>query len=221
MNYTHADLKPPVTTVILDFGGVLGLPQDPVRAAAMASLCGCTMEEFSRLYRRDRLELDRGTLTTEDYWARILEARGIPVTAELVARMEEEDSLGWTRINHRVVAWSRELRAAGWATAILSNMPFDKLAYMRKNPAFDFIDEFPVTVFSCNHRMVKPERAIYSLCLELLSREPGECLFLDDAPVNIEGARAAGIGTYLFREAQEAAPVLSQAWALPVQALLT
>jgi hypothetical protein len=26
LKYTHADLKPPVTTVILDFGGVLGLP---------------------------------------------------------------------------------------------------------------------------------------------------------------------------------------------------
>ena len=135
------------------------------------------MEDFSRLYQRDRLELDRGTLTSEEYWARILEASGVQTSAELIARIEEEDSLGWTRINERVVSWSRELRAAGYATAILSNMPFDKLAYMRKNPAFDFIDEFPVTVFSCNHRVVKPEAAIYRLCLDLLVRapEPSAC----------------------------------------------
>ncbi len=214
-------MKPPVTTVILDFGGVLGLPQDPVRAANMASLCGCTMEEFSRLYQRDRLELDRGTLTTEEYWSRILRARGVPATPGVITRIEEEDSLGWTRINDRVVAWSRELRAAGYATAILSNMPFDKLAYMRKIPAFDFIDEFPVTVFSCEHRIVKPEPAIYRLCLDLLAKSPGECLFLDDSPINVDGGSAAGIPTYLFRTASEAAPVLAKNWALPVKALLS
>jgi putative hydrolase of the HAD superfamily len=220
MNYTHADLKPPITTVILDFGGVLGLPQDPVRAANMASLCGCTMEEFSRLYQRDRLELDRGTLTTEEYWSRILRARGVPATPGAVARIEEEDSLGWTRINDRVVVWTRELRAAGYATAILSNMPFDKLAYMRRIPAFDFIDEFPVTVFSCNHRMVKPEPAIYRLCLDLLARAPSECLFLDDSPVNVEGGRSAGIAACLFTTAADAAPALAETWGLPVNSLL-
>ena len=220
MNYTFADLKPPITTVILDFGGVLGLPQDPLRAANMASLCGCSMEEFNRFYQRDRLELDRGTLSTEEYWTRILQASGVPASADMIARIEEEDSLGWTRINKRVVTWSLELRAAGYATAILSNMPFDKLAYMRRNPAFDFIDEFPVTVFSCNHRLVKPEPAIYRLCLDLLVKKPGECVFLDDSPVNVAGGQAAGIPTLLFRTAEEAGPVLAGTWGLPVGSLV-
>ena len=220
MDYTLADLKSPVSTVILDFGGVLGLPQDPARAANMAALCGLSMEEFSRLYQRDRLELDRGSLSTEDYWTRILEDSGVPASADMIARIEEEDSLGWTRINEKVVAWSRELRAAGYGTAILSNMPFDKLAYMRKNPAFDFIDEFPVTVFSCNHRLVKPEQAIYRLCLDLLTKEPGECVFLDDSPVNVAGGQAAAIPTLLFRAAEEAAPVLAGTWGLPIDSLV-
>jgi putative hydrolase of the HAD superfamily len=219
LNYTLADLKPRITTVILDFGGVLGMPQDPVRAANMASLCGRTMEDFTRLYQRDRLELDRGTLSSEQYWARIFEASGVQPSAELIARIEEEDSLGWTRINERVVGWSRELRAAGYATAILSNMPFDKLAYMRKNSAFDFIDEFPVTVFSCDHRVVKPEPEIYDLCLKELGRAPEECVFLDDSPVNVAGGRAVGLPTLLFGNAEEAAPVLAGTWGLPVRSL--
>jgi len=220
MNYTLRGLNSPVTSVILDFGGVLGLPQDPARAANMASLCRLPMEEFSPLYQRDRLELDRGTLSTEEYWARLLRAAGVPPTAGLIARIEEEDSLGWTRINSRVVDWAGELRAAGFATAILSNMPSDKLAYMRKIPAFDWIDDFPVTVFSCDHHLVKPEPAIYRLCLDLLGKEPGECVFLDDSPVNVEGGRAAGIAALLFRSAHEAAPVLSGSWGLPVRSLL-
>ena len=220
LHYTPAGLEPRTTAVILDFGGVLGLPQDPVRAANMASLCGRTMEEFSLLYQRDRLELDRGTLSTEEYWARILRASGVLPSSDMIARIEEEDSLGWTRINERVVAWSRELRAAGYATAILSNMPFDKLSYMRKNPAFDFIDEFPVTVFSCNHGLVKPEPAIYSFCLDLLRKRPDECLFLDDSPVNVAGGLGVGIPTLLFRTADEALPALAETWDLPVRALV-
>jgi putative hydrolase of the HAD superfamily len=209
-----------VSSVILDFGGVLGLPQDTARASNMASLCRLSMEEFSRLYQRDRLELDRGTLPTEEYWSRILRAAGVPPKAGLIARIEEEDSLGWTRINRRVVAWAAELRDAGFVTAILSNMPTDKLAYMRKIPAFDWIDDFPVTVFSCDHHLVKPEPAIYRLCLDLLGREPGDCVFLDDSLVNVEGGRAAGIAALLFRSAGEAAPVLSGAWGLPVRSLI-
>ncbi len=99
------------------------MPQDPVRASNMASLCRLSMEDFSRLYKRDRLELDRGTLSSEEYWTRILRASGVPPTAEVIARIEEEDSQAWIRINRPVVEWAAELRAAGLVTAILSNMP--------------------------------------------------------------------------------------------------
>jgi len=220
LNYTPRTLSIRVSSVILDFGGVLGLPQDPARVATMSSLCRLSTEEFYRLYQRDRLELDRGTLTTEEYWARILRSARVPPTPGLIARIEEEDSLGWTRINTRVVEWAAELRAAGYATAILSNMPVDKLAFMRRNPAFDWMHDFPVAIFSCDHFVVKPEPAIYRLCLDLLRKDPDECLFLDDSPVNVEGGRAAGIATMLFRSVDEAAPVLSTTWGLPVRSLV-
>jgi putative hydrolase of the HAD superfamily len=219
LNYTLAGLAARISTVIFDFGGVLGLPQDPARAANMASICGLTMDTFSPLYQRDRLELDRGTLSTEEYWARILLAAGVPASMELIGQIEEEDSLGWTRINERVVAWSRELRTAGYATAILSNMPSDKLAFMRRKAEFDFIDEFPVAVFSCNHRLVKPEPAIYRLCLDMLAKKPDECVFLDDSPVNVAGGRAAEVASLLFRTAEEVLPVLAGTWGLPVKSL--
>jgi putative hydrolase of the HAD superfamily len=210
-----------ISSVIFDFGGVLGLPQDPARVQTMASLCRLSTEEFFLMYRRDRLDLDRGTLSTEEYWARILSSGGVPPTSALIAQIEEEDSLGWTRINRRVVDWASELRAAGYATAILSNMPTDKLAFMRKNPALDWIRDFPVAIFSCDHRMVKPEPAIYRLCLDLLGKNADECVFLDDSPVNVEGGRAAGIAALLFRSVEQAVPVLSGSWDLPVRSLIS
>ena len=208
-----------IAVVVLDFGGVLGLPQDPVRARTMASLCGVSMEEFSRLYARDRLELDRGTLSSDSYWGRILRAAGATPTPELVARIEEEDSLAWTRVNPRMLAWSVELRAEGYLTAILSNMPTDKLRYMRESPAFSWMKDFAVTVFSCDYHQVKPEPQIYATCLRLLARQPAECLFLDDSPVNVQAARAMGMEASVFRTTDEAAPEMASSWRLPVKSL--
>ncbi len=205
--------------VIFDFGGVLGLAQDPVRVATMATLCGLPLEEFLRVYQQDRLELDRGTLSVDEYWGRILAAGGRTPSARLVAQIEREDALGWTRVNGAVVAWASELRAAGYRTAILSNMPTAKLSFMRATRGFDWIDDFRPAVFSCEYRLVKPEQAIYRLCLEKLGIDAARCVFLDDSPVNVEAARACGIDAVVFRSARDATGVARERWGLPVAAL--
>ena len=208
-----------IRAVIFDFGGVLGLPQDPARVAAMASLCGLSVEKFRSVYGRDRLELDRGTLTAEEYWARILEAGGVEADPGLIARVEREDSLGWTGVNTVVVDWAADLRAAGYRTAILSNMPTSKLSFMRSAGSFDWIDDFRPAIFSCDYLMVKPEPEIYRLCLEKLALDPAACLFLDDLPRNVEAAQALGIQALYFRSPALDAAAIEHQWGLPVQRL--
>ena len=213
-------MKPKLTTIIFDYGGVLGLPLDPEREAAMMALTRLPPAEFYAAYRRDRIELDRGTLDTDEYWRRMLAAGGVEATAEVLARIEREDALGWSRVNQRVVDWSYELREAGYRTAILSNMPTEKLKYMHADGQFRWIRDFAVAVFSCEYLLVKPEPSIYRLCLKKLGASPGECLFLDDVPKNAEGARAVGISAIVFRSADEAAKELARDWGLPVRRLV-
>jgi putative hydrolase of the HAD superfamily len=208
-----------VTVVIFDFGGVLSLPQDPERLTAMERLSNLDHERYLELYRRDRLELDRGTLTDDSYWGRILRAGGVEPTAQAVAALEEEDCHGWTRLNGAMVAWAGELRAAGYRTAILSNMPFTKLAFLRSRGEFAWIADFDAAVWSCEHRLVKPDPAFYRLCLRRLGVEPGSCLFLDDTEANVEGARAVGINGQLFVSVPATAPELARRWGLPTASL--
>ena len=212
-------LSDTIEAVIFDFGGVLGLPQDPARAAAMASLCGLTQEKFFSIYQRDRLELDRGTLSTEEYWGRILRAGGVAPSTELIARIEREDVLGWTRINQAMVDWASELRTAGYRTAILSNMPVDKLAFMKESSRFEWIGDFDPAIFSCDYLLVKPEPEIYRLCLEKLAVDPGACIFLDDVLQNVQAARDLGMHAIHFRSPAEAVSALNGHWGLPVTAL--
>ena len=174
--------EPRITTIILDFGGVLGLPHDPEREITMASLCRLTLQDFLFAYQRDRHELDMGTLPTREYWRRMLAAGGVAPAAQLLERLEWEDTLAWTRINHAVVRWAAELRTAGYATAILSNMPRETVAYMRSRDDFQWMNDFEASIFSCEVGAAKPDPAIFRRCLQELATDPAECLFLDDRP---------------------------------------
>ena len=210
-----------LSAVIFDFGGVLGLPQDPAREAAMAALCAApTVTDFRAHYWPGRLDMDRGILSIEEYWCGVLRAFGVPPTPELIFRINREDLLGWTRVNQKMVDWSRELRSAGYRTAILSNMSPDRHSFMNTSGRFSWVDEFDVVVYSYWLARVKPEAEIYRVCLEKLAVPPAECLFLDDLAVNVTEARALGINAHLFTSADDAAAELTLTWNLPVRSLM-
>jgi putative hydrolase of the HAD superfamily len=200
-------MAPRIASVIFDFGGVLTLPQDPVGAAEMAGLCRLSEEAFRAAYGRDRLLLDRGTLSSAGYWTGILGIAGVAAVPSLVERLTELDRGSWLRINPRTLAWSRELRAAGRRTAILSNMPPAILLAMRKG--LPWLSEFDPALFSCDVGLVKPEPAFYELCLSRLGVPASGCVFLDDNADNTAAAENLGIASLVFRSDREAALSLS------------
>jgi putative hydrolase of the HAD superfamily len=207
--------------VIFDFGGVLGLPQDPDCEAMMAALCATpSMTAFRAHYWPGRLDMDRGTLSVEQYWIGVLQASGVASTPELISRLNGEDLRGWTRVNPKMLEWSRELRSAGYRTAILSNMSPDRHSFMSSSGQFGWIDEFDVAVFSYCLGRVKPEEDIYRYCLDRLGLPPAACLFLDDMDLNVAAARAIGLHGHVFTTAETAAAELSAGWGLPVRSLV-
>jgi len=91
-------------------------------------------------------------------------------------------------------------------TAILSNIPRDLLTELRI--AFGWLEEFDVQIWSCDHGVIKPDAAIYRICIDALGCEPEQALFFDDRPRNVEGARAIGIEAYVFESAEQAAEIV-------------
>jgi putative hydrolase of the HAD superfamily len=206
--------------VVFDFGGVLGLPQDPERESAMATLCAApSLTDFRAHYWPGRLDMDRGTLSVAQYWTGVLQASRVIPTPGLISRLNEEDLLGWTRVNPKMLEWSRELRAAGYRTAILSNMSPDRHSFMSASGRFGWIDEFDVVVYSYCLGRVKPEAEIYRHCLDRLGMPPCACLFLDDLELNVGAAQALGINVHLFTSAEAAAAEMAGRWNLPIRTL--
>ncbi|MBQ3448002.1 MAG: HAD family phosphatase [Synergistaceae bacterium] len=81
-------------------------------------------------------------------------------------------------------AWLRDLKARGYRLLYLSNY---SRYVMGKNPdVLDFLPLLDGGIFSCDVRMIKPDREIYEALAEKYSLNPGECVFIDDLARNVQ-----------------------------------
>lgn len=188
--------------VILDFGNVLSMPQDPERFERMRRLAGADEESFRSAYRAPRLDYDRGRLDSAGYWREVLRRAGgsaperVRTEEELVEEMTRIDLESWTVIRPAMVEWVHRLKERGFQTAILSNMPEDHASAIERT--FDWLVFFDVRLYSYSVRLVKPEAAIYEECRRRLGVAASEALFIDDIPRNVDGARSIGMQSRLF-----------------------
>ncbi|MGH9734965.1 MAG: HAD family hydrolase, partial [Candidatus Acidiferrales bacterium] len=103
----------------------------------------------------------------------------------------------WSRANDEMTAWLASLRPAGYKTALLSNMQHEMIAHVRAK--FGWLNGFDHQIFSSEVRLVKPDPALYRVCLAKLGTEPRETIFIDDREQNVAAARALGIHAIRFR----------------------
>lgn len=183
-----------IRAVIFDYGGVLAFHPSKDQIAAAAGLCDLSTAEFVRVLWARRIDYDAG-LDPLDYWRDVAQKAGRSFDDALIAEMMRREIDFWSVIDSRVIDWIAQLREAGIQTGILSNLPRPLAAGLR---ASDFTRHFDQVTFSCELGCTKPRREIYEHAVRGLGCAPGEALFLDDRPENVEGARAAGLQSELY-----------------------
>ena len=98
-------------------------------------------------------------------------------------------------ITHSVMLL-KEVRSKGVPCYALSN--FGRETFEFAETQYPFLAEFDGRVISAHHGTVKPEVGIYEKIEEMAGVAPGDLLFTDDNPANIEAAKARGWQTHLF-----------------------
>jgi epoxide hydrolase-like predicted phosphatase len=142
--------------------------------------------------------LETGRLTLDEFHQRLVErseaALGRPLDLGHYAQFLRELGVGvhWMMV-HRV----RELRAAGYRTAILTNNVKEWGNYWKSSIPLDLFDEI---VDSCDVGLRKPDPAIYRLTCERLMVAPEAAVFLDDTRRHVEAARQVGLHAILVRD---------------------
>ena len=104
--------------------------------------------------------------------------------------------------------WAKYLKSQGYHLYILSNYSMYMLEQSKKE--MPFLKYMDGTVFSCDVKMLKPEHQIYEKVLETFNLKAEESVFIDDRPVNCQGARETGIQAIEFKSFKQAAEELEK-----------
>lgn len=191
-----------VAAVVFDFGGVfIDSPFDALESAARRRGWdpGRMLEVMFGAYDRDTdhpwHRLERGEISVD-------QARGEIVALSVADGGPELDPFSLVGevagggIRLEVVERCREYREEGLLTALLTNNAKEFEPFWR--PLLPLDELFDDVVDSSAVGLRKPDAAIYELSLERLGVTASEAVFIDDAPGNVDGARAVGMYAVLI-----------------------
>lgn len=158
-------------------------------------------------------------------WNRALDAGGLwgPGIEDLVSRFPhrkdliEASHLRWHEmlpgaIDDTVVILER-LAAKEIPLYAITNYSSEK--WVETKARFPFFSHFRDIVVSGDERLMKPDEAIYRLCLERNGLEAETCIFIDDQPKNVAAAAALGIDAIQFEAPAQLARELTARGLLP------
>jgi 2-haloacid dehalogenase len=144
------------------------------------------------------LELDRGASWDKQISELV---KKHPEKKELITAYNER----WIEMAPREIAGSveimRALKSKGYPIYALTNYSREKLELASKK--FAILTEFDGMVVSSDVGYVKPEPEIYKILLEKFNITPGESIFIDDRPENIDSAKSLGIHGINFTSANQ------------------
>lgn len=201
-----------VDAVVLDWGGVLtvSVPAfiedwltreniDPRRyGTTMRGWMGRDAAPDNPVFR-----LETGELSAEEFEA-LLAAELVTLDGrEVAARGLLRRMFGSATPDPAMLDLVRAIRRQGVPTVLLSN------SWGEGYPEDLLLELFDTVVISGRIGLRKPDPAIFTHTLDLIGLPAHRCAFLDDAPVNVEGARAVGLHAHRHTDAESSRAVLS------------
>jgi 2-haloacid dehalogenase len=84
------------------------------------------------------------------------------------------------------------------ATPLYAITNFNQDKFRETKLRFPFLNLFRDIVVSGDEGLIKPDPAIYELCLQRSNLKASECYFIDDSLKNVKGAEAVGMQAHHF-----------------------
>jgi putative hydrolase of the HAD superfamily len=189
-----------ISCLMLDMGGVLTQDQRGDKVTEMMGILGSgfSREAFFDAYLAERTEYDRGKIIGSEYWRRVARPLGAVVREADFERLVHTDLESWFNMRGPMLEFLGGVRTRVGRLVLLSNIHVDGARYLRQSEGRAWTSSFDFLILSCEHGLLKPEIEIYELALDAAGVLPGEALFVDDNPDNVEGARRAGMSSFRF-----------------------
>lgn len=171
-----------IEAVIWDLGGVLVRTEDHTPRQKLAEKLGMTYTQLSDLiFSSESARMaTRGEITTQEHWENV--RAKLALSPREFPRLRKEFWRG-DNLDTELVDYIRGLRQ-DHTTALLSNA-WDNLRQVLIEE-WKIVDAFDEIVISAEVGLSKPDTRIYQLTLEQISIAPGQAVFIDDFPENVE-----------------------------------
>ncbi len=188
-----------ITAVIWDMGGVILRTEDRTGRARWEQRLDLAPGELDRLVfgSEPSQRATLGRIPAQEVWNAV--ARRFGLTRGERADLERDFWSG-DRVDQDLLEFIRGLRPER-KTALLSNAWPDVRRHIETS--WGFSDAFDEIVISAEVALAKPDPRIYRLTASRLEVDPGECVFIDDFPENVEGARAVSMPAIQFEHPEQ------------------
>jgi HAD superfamily hydrolase (TIGR01549 family) len=185
-----AAISPP-RFLYFDLGNVLVMFDHHLAARNLGALLGCAPERVWDFVFAGGLNarLDAGNLTTDELDELLCQEFGCRPPFEQLNLAGSEIF----ELNYSMNAVLGRLAGAGYRLGLLSNTSDLHWRYLTRDRYWLIPDAFEQLVLSFQVGLMKPDPRIYRLAAEQAGVEPHEVFYVDDLPVNVAGAREAGL----------------------------
>jgi putative hydrolase of the HAD superfamily len=194
-----------ITTIVFDFGNVLGHFSHR-KAAEQLAAYGGSAEAILAFAVAEKLEEDfeSGRLAPDAFANLVCDACRLSCTYEQFATAFGD----MFTPNEAVCALVPRLKPR-YRLLLLSNTNALHALQFRGQFA-ETLRHFDSLVLSHEVGLRKPDRRIYEHCRKLAGRPARECLFIDDLSANVEAARACGWQGIVYRPGDDLARQLAE-----------
>ncbi len=178
-----------IQAIVFDFGNVVAFFDHRLTTNRLAPHAGISADAIHAYLFGGTLEdeYESGGLSTEDFLSRVRQNCRLSCPDEIIAT-------AWADIfqpNHEVCALLPGLKQQRFRLLLASNT--NELHARQFGPQFAReLEYFDALVLSHEIGIRKPQAAFFEHCRRLADCPPEACVFIDDLPANVAGARACG-----------------------------
>lgn len=189
--------------VIFDLGNVLVKYDGKATFTAISELAGVSLDEMFVHYKTHDHAFGTGQLGGQDYYNLLQERFGLAASYSSFAAA----FCGYQQRHEVALAYACELQARpDIAVGIISNTNAVHAAWLWAN--LPELTQFSSVVLSNEAGLLKPDPAIYDLCLAQLGVSASQALFVDDLAENVAGGTAVGLAGLHHTDWQKTRPAI-------------
>ncbi len=189
-----------ITTVALDYGGVIADMIEEDTLSILAEFAGVPKSRFISPYWSLRTSYDEGVWNFETYMRNVFAACDSPFTEQAdYHTLFLTDTRAYSRVREKMIEWIRRMKKEGITFIIISNIAVEAAQLLIEES--DWASLFDHRIYSGEVGINKPDQRIFRHALSLLNSDGSSALFIDDRKENVEAAETAGfMGAWSIRD---------------------